>query len=140
MIAGGIALSAWQAGQSRDATATHWAVLVTVAVAWVGALALGHGRQRRTVRAWFATSTGAVRTWRAQPRAAVVSLVVWAALVLAVVGWDLVSFLHQSHALPTLSYYVGRVTRYPAGRGACFALWLGLGAFLVLGGRRRSDR
>ncbi len=138
-IAGGVALSAWQAGQSRDAGATHWTVLLTVAVALLGALALGRGRQRQTVRAWLAVTAGALGAWRARPRVAVGSVVVWTALAVAVVGWDLVSFIHQSHDLPTLSYYVGRVTRYPAGRGACFAVWLGLGAFLAVGGRRRSD-
>lgn len=139
LVAGGVALSTWQAGQSRDASGTHWAVLLTVAAALLGAFALGLRRQRQTFRAWIAITAHAVRTWRSRPRAVVGSVVVWTVLAFAVVGWDLASFIHQSHDLPTLSYYVGRVTRYPAGRGACFAAWLGLGASLAVGGRRRRD-
>jgi len=67
-------------------------------------------------------------------------VVVWVLLVLAVIGWDLNSFAHQAHDLPTLSYLIGRVTRWRWGRGTFFAAWLALGVGLAAGRRRWSDR
>ncbi len=78
------------------------------------------------------------RTWRTQSRSAVVSAVVWAVLIGGVVAWDMVSFAFQSHALPTLSYFIGHVTRYAVGRGLLFAAWLGVGVYLV--SARRAER
>ena len=51
-------------------------------------------------------------------------------------AWDAVSFAEQSHTFPTLSYYIGHITRYDAGRGVLFALWLAVGAYVALGHRR----
>jgi hypothetical protein len=79
-----------------------------------------------------------VRTWRSQSRSAVVSALVWALLIGGVVAWDLVSFIFASHDLPTLSYFIGHVTRYAVGRGLLFAVWLGVGAYLV--SARRAER
>jgi hypothetical protein len=109
-----------------------------VAGAFVLALVLGRRRQRQTSRTWVAQSAHGVHTWRMQPRSMVVAVILWAALVAATVGWDLVSFIFQSHALPTLSYFIGQVTRYRIGRGLCFALWLGLGGYLVAGWRTKA--
>jgi len=53
---------------------------------------------------------------------------------------QVVSFAVQSHALPTLSYYVGHVTRYRIGRGLFFALWLGCGSYLVGAWRRERAK
>jgi hypothetical protein len=65
---------------------------------------------------------------------------VWFIVITGIVGWDLVSFIFQSHALPTLSYFIGHVTRYKIGRGLFFALWLGVGAYLVAGYRAEAPR
>jgi hypothetical protein len=70
----------------------------------------------------------------------VVAAVVWSVLVAATVGWDLVSFVVQSHTLPTLSYFIGRVTRYRVGKGVVFALWLSLGGYLAAGWRTEAPR
>lgn len=102
------------------------------------ALVLGRGRQYRTTRQWVARNVHFVRTWRTQSRAAVVSALVWAVLIGGVVTWDLVSFVVQSRDLPTLSYFIGYVTRYAVGRGLLFAVWLGIGAYLV--SARRAER
>jgi hypothetical protein len=64
------------------------------------------------------------------------SVVVWVVLIGGAVVWDMVSFAEQSHTFPTLSYYIGHITRYEAGRGALFALWLTAGAYFALGHRR----
>jgi len=126
-----LALSAWQAPLTRHSSGAHWGVALLVVTAFGAALVLGRGRQYETTRRWVARNVHFVRTWRTQPRAAVVSAFVWAVLIGGVVAWDLVSFVLQSHALPTLSYFIGHVTRYAVGRGLLFAAWLGVGAYLV---------
>jgi hypothetical protein len=138
LAVGAVALSVWQAHLSRHSSATHWSVAILVVVAFGAVVALGRGRQRESTRAWLARNVLFIRTWRTQPRVAVVSALVWTALIVGVVAWDLVSFVYQSHTLPTLSYFIGHVTRYPLGRGLLFAAWLGAGAYLV--SAARSER
>jgi uncharacterized integral membrane protein len=134
----GLALSTWQAHLSRHSSGAHWSVAILVVVAFGVALLLGRGRQRYTTRQWAARNVLFVRTWRTQSRRVVVSALVWTVLIVGVVAWDLVSFVVQSHTLPTLSYFIGHVTRYPLGRGLLFAAWLGIGAYLV--SARRAER
>ena len=131
LVAGALALSTWQAHLSRQSPAARWSVAIVVVVTFGVALALGRGRQSDSTRRWVARNVLFVRTWRTQSRPAVVSALVWTALIVGVVVWDLVSFVFQSHALPTLSYFIGHVTRYPLGRGLLFAAWLGIGAYLA---------
>jgi len=133
-----VALSAWQAQLSRHSAGAHWSVALLVVTAFAAAVVLGRGRQCCSTRQWAARSFQFVRTWRTQSRAAVVSALVWAILFGGVVAWDLVSFVVQSHSLPTLSYFIGHVTRYTLGRGILFATWLGVGAYLV--SARRTER
>ena len=133
-----LALSAWQAELSRDSSGAHWSVALLIVIGFGAALVLGRGRQSRTTRRWVAQNVHLVRTWRTRPRSAVVSALVWAVLIGGVVAWDLMSFVVQSHDLPTLSYFIGHVTRYAVGRGLLFAAWLGVGAYLV--SARRAER
>lgn len=133
-----ISLCVWQAGLTRDSPGARWSVALLVGVALVMAIVLGRGRQRRTSGAWIAQSALWVQHWRTQPRSLRIAVIVWTVLVVAVVGWDLVNFIVQSHALPTLSYFIGRVSRYRAGRGLLFAVWLVIGACLVAGGRAKA--
>jgi hypothetical protein len=133
-----LALSAWQAQLSRDSSGAHWSVALLVVAAFGAAFVLGRGRQYQTTRSWVARNFHFVRTWRTQSRSVVVSARVWAVLIGGVVAWDLVSFVLQSHALPTLSYFIGHVTRYAVGRGLLFAAWLGVGAYLV--SAQRTER
>jgi hypothetical protein len=113
-------------------------VALLVGVALVMAIVLGRGRQRRSSGAWIARSADWIQHWRTQPRSLRIAVIVWTALVVAVVGWDLVNFIVQSHALPTLSYFIGRVSRYQVGRGVLFAVWLVIGVYLVAGGRAKA--
>jgi hypothetical protein len=138
LAAGVVAISIWQAHLSRNAAAAHWCVALLVLTAIGAAVVLGRGRQHDTTRRWVAGNLHFLRTWRAQSRPAVVSALVWTVLIVGVVAWDLVSFVFQSHALPTLSYFIGHVTRYPLGRGLLFATWLVVGAYLV--SARRTER
>jgi hypothetical protein len=133
-----VALSTWQAQLTRDSSGAHWSVALLVVAAFGAALVLGRGSQYLRTRQWVARSFHFVQAWRTRSRATVVSALVWAALIGGVVAWDLVSFVFQSHDLPTLSYFIGHVTRYAAGRGLLFAAWLVVGAYLV--SARRAER
>jgi hypothetical protein len=135
-----IALCIWVGGRSRDDPGARWTVGLTIGAAFVAAAVLGRRRQLRTGSTWIADNARWVRHWRRQPGAQLVAVVVWAVLIMAAVGWDLVSFLAQAHAYPTLSYFIGRVTRDPVGRGLVFALWLSLGAYLAAGRRAGAGR
>ena len=133
-----ISLCVWQAGLTRDSPGARWSVALLVGVALVMAIVLGRGRQRRSSGTWIAQSADWGQHWRTQPRSLRIAVIVWTALVVAVVGWDLVNFIVQSHTLPTLSYFIGRVSRYQVGRGVLFAVWLVIGAYLVAGGRAKA--
>jgi hypothetical protein len=138
LAAGLVALSIWQANLTRDSPAAHWSVALLVLAGVGAAIVLGRGRQDRTTRRWVGQNLHLVRAWRTQPRPLLVSAICWTVLIGGVVGWDLTSFVVQSHTFPTLSYFIGHVTRYPLGRGLLFALWLGVGAYLV--SARRIER
>ncbi len=140
LVVGAIALSAWQAQLSRDASAAHWSVALVIAVAVVVAIVLGRGRQRQTAPGWVGGNLRAIRTWRSQSSATVISVIVWTVLIVGVVAWDLTSFIVHSPKVPTLSYFIGHITRYHVGRGLLFALWLGVGAYLVSAQRRKAPR
>jgi hypothetical protein len=139
LAVGVIGLSVWQAQLSRQSLQAQWAVAVLVVAALAAALALGHRRQQWTARHWVGRDIHFLRTWRTQRRGDVVSALAWTFLIVGIVGWDLASFAVQSHSFPTLSYFIGHITRYRIGRGGLFAVWLSLGAYLVLG-RRTSTR
>jgi hypothetical protein len=141
VVSGGvIALSCWQAQLSRDSAGAHWGVALSVVVVVTAAIVLGRRRQRQTVRGWLTGSVQVVRAWRAQPTTTIVSVLMWAVVIGGIVGWDLASFIAQSHALPTLSYFIGQVTRYRVGRGFVYAVWLGIGACLVAGYRGEAPQ
>jgi len=133
-----ICLCVWQAGLTRDSRGARWSVALLVVVALVMAIVLGRGRQRRSSGAWIAQSAHWIQHWRTQPRSLRVAVILWTALLGAAVGWDLVNFFFQSHALPTLSYFIGHVSRSRVGRGVLFALWLVIGAYLVAAGRAKA--
>lgn len=139
LVVAGATLAAWQGTLSRSSGAAHVAVLATVASGFAAALLAGRGRQRSPSGAWAGASWHAVAGWRRAPRARVAGVTGWIVLGVATVGWDLNSFLHQAHDLPTLSSLVGHVTGVPAGRGLLFAMWLVLGAAVVVVGRRARD-
>jgi hypothetical protein len=120
------ALSAWEGTLWRQSAAAHWSVGLSIAAVVVLAVVLGRGRQAEGSGAWLSGAARAVAGWRRTP-SLTTGVAVWAVLIAAVVGWDLTSFVHQSHELPTLSYQFGRVTRWHWGRALVFAAWLAAG-------------
>jgi hypothetical protein len=134
------ALSVWEGRLSRNSSGAHWSVALVVLAGLGAAIVLGHGRQHLTARQWVAQNLHFIGTWRSQPRRSVLSATAWAVLIAGLAGWDAVSFVFQSAKLPTLSYYIGHVTRYPLGRGLLFALWLAAGVYLVSARRAAKPR
>jgi hypothetical protein len=135
LVAAGAAFSWWEGGLRQDSPAGHVGVLVAIGLALAAAVVFGRGRQAATVGVWVRGPLS-VRRHLAGAPGATVAVFVWIVLVLAVVGWDLNSFAHQSHDLPTLSSIIGHVTSSRGGRAATTAAWLTLGAALALGWRR----
>jgi hypothetical protein len=130
-----VAVAWWEGRQWRDSAAAHWSVAAVIGGVLVLAGVAGVGRQRRRTADWLTGAVGALTEgrWRSDPYAAGVA--VWALLLASVVAWDLVSFVAQSHGLPTLSRLFGHVTRFHAGRAVVFGGWLLLGGALALGQR-----
>jgi hypothetical protein len=133
-----LVLSTWQAGLPRSSWGAHRSVALIGGTALVAVIALGRGRQRQTTRTWASGAMAGLWRWRRQPKATVVSVLVWCTLVIGVIGWDLSSFVLQSPSFPTLSTLVGHITRHPLGRGLLFAGWLVVGAYLVAGWRAET--
>lgn len=142
------ALSGWEATLSRYSTTAHWGVLAVIAAAVLGALAAGRGRQRRRSGDWAGAAVRALRgraagdtgrgpaAGRSRWSILAAGVAVWIGLAAAAIGWDLYSFLVQSHQLPTLSRLFGDVTDHSWGRGLVFAAWAALGSYLAVGWRR----
>lgn len=137
------ALAAWEGTVERLSLPSRSSVGALIGVAVVGAAVAGRSRQRATTSGWargaLDAAVRAVAGRGTRPgRLAVAGLLGWTTLVLATIGWDLNSFVHQVQSLPTLSRLFGDVTREAWGRGLVFAAWLGLGAYLAAGWRRRG--
>jgi hypothetical protein len=132
-----VTLALWEGTLSRQSAAAHWSVAVVAIVTVAAVLIAGWGRQQMGSGTWLTGAVRAIGRWRRTPLFAA-GIAVWALLVLTVIGWDLNSFVHQAHDLPTLSYYFGRVTRWWWGRALVFAVWLAAGVGLVAGWRRQA--
>jgi hypothetical protein len=125
--------AAWEGFQTRTSAPGLTSVAASIAVVLVVAVVAGRARQRRRSGDWLSASVAAVR---AGPRARGVygaAIAVWVLLISSLIIWDLVSFLVQSHTLPTFSYFVGTITRHEAGRAFVFWGWLLLGLALAIG-------
>jgi len=128
--------------QWRQSPAAHWSVGLSIAAVVGLALVVGRGRQAQRSLPWVSDAGRSITGWRRTRRLSA-AVAVWIVLLMAVVAFDLVSFLHQSHDLPTLSYEIGRVTRWHWGRALVFAAWLAAGVGLAtacLVPRRRRRR
>jgi len=139
LLAGAVAFCWWEGGLHQDQTAAHWSVLAVIGATLLAAVLAGAGRQPEPVGRW-ARGPFPLRRHLAEDRAGTLGAALWVLVVAAVVGWDLNSFVHQAHDLPTLSSIFGHVTSSRAGRAGLFALWLALGATLALGWRRSRGR
>lgn len=142
--AAALGVCAWEGTIVQSSPTARVSVLAVIAVALVVAGVAGRARQREPSGAWLghglqtlvADLTGRGR----RPAALWAGTLLWVVLVAATIGWDLNSFAHQAHDLPTLSRLVGDLTRHDWGRALLFAAWLALGAFLVAGGRGTGRR
>jgi hypothetical protein len=114
-------------------------VAAIVVAVFLVALILGKGRQSQTTRSWWGDTTNWFRTWTTHSKSQKIAIVTWCVLIAAIVAWDVISFIFQAHALPTLSYFIGHVTRDRIGRGLTFAVWLSLGAYLALRWRTKAS-
>ncbi len=142
---GGVVLAVWEGAQQRQTAAAHWSVGLVIVLGLAAAVVVGRRSQRLRSVDWLRQAGRGIRSlgdsepWRVRP-AYIAGVVAWVMLVAAIAAWDLNSFAHQSHYLPTLSYFAGKVTRYRWGRSAVFAGWLAVGAYLVAGWRRLPRR
>ncbi|MGH9047714.1 MAG: hypothetical protein ACRDVW_10440 [Acidimicrobiales bacterium] len=136
LVAAGAAFAWWEGGLHQYSTAGHAGVLAAIALAFVALVVAGVGRQPATSAEWVRGPTAIARHYHEDP-ARTIAVAIWVALILASIGWDLNSFAHQSHDLPTLSSIIGHLTSTRGGRATVVALWLVLGAALAVGWRRR---
>jgi hypothetical protein len=134
------AFAIWEGAQTWPSEAARISVAMVIALIVAGTVGLGKGRQPSTSASWVRGSWQAARGWRRQAVFAV-GVAAWVALILAFAGWDANSFAHEVHYLPTLSYELGRVTRFWWGRTLVFLGWFLVGLWLATGRlapRRRS--
>ena len=133
-LAGALAFAGWEGTQQRDSAASHWGIAASVAVVLAAAWVAGRGRQQTSSIDWARRSVGPLLDRRQRPRR-VTGVTIWVLVALAVIGWDVTSFIAQSHDLPTFSYLAGRITRWPWGRATVLAAWLAVGSTLALWNR-----
>jgi hypothetical protein len=135
-LVAGAGLAWWEGGLSRDQASAHYSVLAVIGLGFLTMALGGRGRQAMPSSQW-ARSPLSLHRHLATDRAGTLAAVTWTVLVLAAIGWDLNSFVHQRHDLPTLSSIIGHLTSSHAGRAVVFFGWLVLGGALALGWRRR---
>lgn len=133
------AFAVWEGLQPRHSDASFASVAITAGAVVLTALVAGRGRQAARSTSWARAALVSLRHARTRPVYAL-GVVVWIVVIGAAIGWDLTSFVAQSHDLPTFSYLAGRITRWHWGRATVFALWLALGLVLAFGWLRRGPR
>jgi hypothetical protein len=133
-VAAAAAFAWWEGGLHQSQVSAHVGVLALIALGFSAALVAGRRRQAIGSAAWVEGPLSVRRHWAENP-AGTLGAVVWVVLVLAAIGWDLNSFVHQSHNLPTLSSIFGHLTSTRGGRASMVALWLALGTALATGWR-----
>jgi hypothetical protein len=135
-----VALVIWEGTLGRNSSAAHWSVGIVIGLVLAGAVVAGRGRQRTGTRRWAGDAVrvaeGVLTGRDRRPMAQVVGTVVWVVLIAATIGWDMYSFFHQAHDLPTLSRLFGDVTDHVWGRIVVFGGWLALGGYLAAGWRK----
>ncbi len=125
----------WEGGLGRDQASAHDSVLAVIGLGFLATALAGVGRQAVPSSQWV-KGPFALRRHLADARASALGAAIWTVLVLAVIGWDLNSFVHQEHDLPTLSSILGHLTASQPGRAVVFFGWLLLGGAIALGWRR----
>jgi hypothetical protein len=136
----GLLFACWEGYLRWPSKAAHISILTAIVVMFALALVAGRYRQPMSTAAWLSRIGAAIRQPSTRSPVAIVGALIWLMLVLAVAGWDLHSFLLEQHSLPTLSYLIGRVSRFALGRSVLVATWLALGGFFVLANRSHVGR
>ena len=129
-----VVLGWWEGGYRWSASGAHWSVATIIAVTVLTAVVLARVRWRQggeTSTAWLAGAYRGVASWLRRPSWYGLGVIVWVLIAVVVAGWDLHSFLREVHQLPTLSYLIGRVTRFRVGRMGFFLAWLVAGWYVV---------
>ncbi len=134
----GLGFAWWEGYHPWPSLAAHVSILTVIVIMISLAAIMGRGRQVYSSHAWLCRVVAGLRHPLQRSFVFLVGSLIWVAFVMAIVGWDLLSFLREVPALPTLSYLIGRVARFAAGRSILVALWLALGGFLALA-RRSSE-
>jgi hypothetical protein len=132
--------AAWEGFQAWPTPAAHWGVGVVIATSVGLVIAAGVDRQASSTRAWLSTLGASVRGWLRRPTGYGLAILVWIAFLSAICVWDLIGLLSASPNFPTFSRLVGDLTKYPIGRMLVFALWLIMGGYLILAGRRPASQ
>ncbi len=136
----GLLFACWEGHLRWPSQAAHISILIAIVVMFALALLAGRHRQPMSTAVWLSRVVATIRQPSTRPPVAIVGALIWIVLVLAVAGWDLHSFLLEQHSLPTLSYLIGRVSRFALGRSVLVATWLALGGFFVLANRSHVGR
>jgi hypothetical protein len=111
----------------------HLLVICAIAVTVLFALIRGRKRQKLKSLNWLRSTRTSIYSYFKSPNMWGTGVLIWLLFFLAYFSWDLNSFLHQSHNLPTLSYLIGRITRFYFGKFALTTVWLIGGWYLASG-------
>lgn len=136
----GLLFAWWEGSHPWPSGAAHLSIIAAIGVIFALAIMEGRHRQRLSNRAWLSRIWAGIRRPTQRSWCFLFGAVVWVILVLAVAGWDFRSFLLEVPSLPTLSYLIGRVSRFATGRSLLVAAWLALGVFFVLANRVHITR
>lgn len=134
----GLSFAWWEGYWRWPSRAAHISIFAAIVCMFALALAAGRHRQSMSSANWLLRVWTGVRHPSTKSPVEIAGVLIWVVLVLAVAGWDFHSFLLEEHSLPTLSYLIGRISRFTLGRSVLVAIWLALGGLFVLANRVHS--
>ncbi|MHB8262435.1 MAG: hypothetical protein ACYDGY_01615 [Acidimicrobiales bacterium] len=134
-----LVFAAWEGGKPYTTASAHISIALAIAAVVLAALYGGRNLQEVKSFTWLKATGGSIRRYLSHPGMQGTGVLVWLIFFMAYFGWDLNSFLHEQHDLPTLSYLIGRVTRYYIGRFLFVTGWLLVGWYLAFGNLRKGD-
>ena len=135
----GLGFAWWEGYHPWPSLAAHISIVSAIIVVVASAVLVGRRRQSLSSRSWLHRVGAGLRNPTKRSPLFLAGAIVWVVLVLAIAGWDFHSFLREVPSLPTLSYLIGRVSRFVVGRSILVAAWLALGAFFAFSHRSKGD-
>jgi hypothetical protein len=135
----GLGFAWWEGYHPWPSLAAHISIVSAIIAVVVLAVLVGRGCQSLSSRSWLHRVGAGLRNPTKRSPLFFAGSVVWIVLALAIAGWDFHSFLREVPSLPTLSYLIGRVSRFVVGRSILVATWLALGVFFAVGHRSKRD-